>query len=46
MASFWGAVTYWPAVIYLFGFNLVEIPVFIFDVFILVTTNWIIYKKT
>lgn len=45
MSSVHGALTYWPAVIYLFGFNWVEIPVFVFDVFILVVVNFFIYKR-
>lgn len=45
MSSVWGAATFWPVVVYLFGFNWVEIPVFIFDATALVTMNWIIYKK-
>jgi len=45
MASVYGSLTFWPTVIYLFGFHYVEIPVWIFDMFILVTVNWIIYKK-
>lgn len=45
MASLWGTITYWPVVLFLFDFHFIEILVFIFDLFILVTLNWIIYKK-
>jgi hypothetical protein len=45
MASLWGALTYWPLVILLFGFNWVEMIVFAWDVFILVTLNYWVYKK-
>lgn len=45
MSSLYGALSFFPTVIYLFGFHLIEIPIYIFDVFILVSVNWIIYKK-
>lgn len=45
MSSVWGAITFFPAIIYLFNFQWVEIPLFIADVFILVSVNWYIYKK-
>ncbi len=45
MGSLHGAITFWPAAIYCYGFHLVQIPVYIFDVFVLVTLNWYIYKK-
>jgi hypothetical protein len=45
MASVWGALTYWPAVMMMFGWNWKEVPVFVFDVFILVIVNFYIYKK-
>ena len=40
-----GALTYWPVVLSLFGFYSVEVLVFIFDVFILVSLNYYIYKR-
>lgn len=40
-----GALTYWPIVLWLFGFHIIEILVFIFDVFILVYLNYFLYKK-
>lgn len=40
-----GGVMFWGAVLPLFGFNYLEIPVYIFNTFILVTLNWIVYKK-
>lgn len=45
MASSHGAWTYWPVVIYLFGFHAEEIFVFVLDVFALSSINWWIYKK-
>lgn len=46
MASLWGALTYWPLVIFIFGFHWVEAMVFVYDVFILVFLNWIFYKRS
>lgn len=46
MASVYGTITYWPAVIYGYGFHYIDIPVFIFDVVCLTVINWIVYKKT
>jgi hypothetical protein len=46
MASVYGTITFWPAVLYAFGFNVIEIPLFLFDIAILIPINWIIYKKT
>lgn len=45
MSSFWGGLTYWPAVLMLFGWGWEEIPVFIFDVFILSILTFYVYKK-
>lgn len=45
MSSFWGAVTFWPVVVYLFGFHWPEIGVFLFDIPILCSLNYYIYKK-
>lgn len=45
MASVWGALTYWPAVLMFVGFDWREMPVFVFDVYILVILNFYIYKK-
>ena len=45
MASLYGAATFWPCVIYLFGYKPVEIPVFIADVVILSWLNIFIYKR-
>lgn len=45
MASFHGALTYWPVVIIFFGFNWIEVLVFVFDVFVLTTLNYLVYKK-
>lgn len=40
-----GSLTYWPVVLLLFGFNPIEIIVWIFDMFALVSITWIIYKR-
>lgn len=45
MSSFWGALTFWPVVLFLLGFNWLEIPVFFADMFSLTYINWILYKK-
>ena|ERR1700753_116623 len=45
LSSTYGALTFWPTVIYLFGFKWEEIFIYIIDVFVLVTLNWIVYKK-
>lgn len=45
MASVYGALTYWPMVIWLFGFHPMEIAVYIVDVFILVYLNAFFYNK-
>lgn len=45
MSSFWGAATYWPAVLMEFGFEWWQVPVFIADVFILVFVNWFLFKR-
>lgn len=44
-ASIIGSVTFWITVLPLFGFNAYEIWVCIADIFILVSANWLIYKK-
>lgn len=46
MSSFWGAVTFFPFVIWIFGFQFWQIGMYAFDVLILCTLNWLIYKKT
>lgn len=45
MSSVWGAVTFWPLVIFLFGFHFIELLVFVFDVFILVYLNFFFFKR-
>lgn len=44
MASVYGALTFFPFAIYLFGWRWEEIPVYIFDVGILVYLNYYFYK--
>ncbi len=45
MSSCWGAITFWPVVVYLFGFHWVQVGVFLFDVPILCSLNFYIYKR-
>lgn len=45
MASFYGALTYWPVVVLVFGFHWIEALVFVWDVFILTTLNYWVYKR-
>jgi len=45
MASFWGAITFFPFAIYLFGFRWEEILVYGFDAIILVYVNYFFYKN-
>lgn len=45
MSSFWGALTFWPIVLFIFGFHLLEIPIFFADVFSLTYLNWVLYKR-
>lgn len=45
MASAYGAITFWPPVLWKFGFHFWEIPVFIADMFILVYLNYFLYKR-
>lgn len=45
MASFWGALTFWPYMLIVYGFHWEQLLVYVADVFILVTVNWFIYKK-
>jgi len=46
MASFWGAATYWPVVLYVHGFEWWQLPVFAADVVIVSFLNWYLYKRT
>lgn len=45
MSSVWGTATFWPPVLYCFGYHHFEFYLYIIDVGCLVTLNWIIYKK-
>ena len=44
-SSVWGAFTFWPVVLVLFGYDWKEIPVSVFDMIILIPLNYYIYKK-
>lgn len=45
MASAWSAIFFFPFVIYLFGFYWIEIPIWAFNAFVLVSLNYAIYKR-
>lgn len=45
MASVYGALTYFPLVIWLFGFQWCQVPLFFVDALVLVVLNWLIYKR-
>lgn len=45
MASVYGSITFWFLVVPIFGFYFIEILIFIFDVFILVSLNYFFYKR-
>jgi hypothetical protein len=40
-----GGIIYWNTIIPLIGFHLFEIPLWMFNILILVTLNWKIYKN-
>ncbi len=45
MASTGGAITYWPFVLFVFGWHWAEVPIFVANMFVLVVLNWLIFKK-
>lgn len=45
MAGLYGAITFFPTTIYLFGWKWELIPVYIFDVGILIFLNFYFYKR-
>ena len=45
MASVYSFITYWPFVLYNFGFSLVELPVYVLNIGVLVYVNFFFYKK-
>lgn len=45
MSSVYGTITYWPVVLYEYGFCIWQIPVFVVDVFVLVSITWFLYKN-
>lgn len=44
-ASIGSIVTFWPVALYVYGWHPFEIFVWVFDIFVLVSVNWILYKK-
>jgi hypothetical protein len=44
-SSVCGGIIFWGTVLPIFGFSLIEIWIFVLNTFILVSLNWIIYKK-
>lgn len=45
MASVYSIITFWPVIISIFGWHYEELFIWGLDAFVLVTLNWIIYKK-
>lgn len=45
MASIGSTLTFWPAALYCYGWHPFELFVWVFDILILVTVNFWIYKK-
>lgn len=45
MASFHSLWTYWPCVVWLFGFQWWELYLWLIDMFVLVGLNYLIFKK-
>lgn len=45
MSSVYGALTFWPVVIKMFGFDYFEIIIFFYNIIILVYLNFYLYKK-
>lgn len=45
MSSVYGSATFWTGVLIVYGWYWQEIPLFFFDLAILIPLNWIIYKK-
>jgi hypothetical protein len=45
MASVYGTITFWVGVLIVYGWHWQEIPLFFFDLAILIPLNWIVYKK-
>lgn len=45
MASLYGTITFWPVVIYLYGFHWEEIFIWLIDMGCLVYINFFLYKR-
>jgi hypothetical protein len=45
MGGVYGAITFWPTVIIMYGFHWQEVPLSILNIGCLITLNFIIYKK-
>lgn len=45
MGSVWGGLLYWPAVLWAFGFEIWQVPVFIADAFCVSVLSFYLYKK-
>lgn len=44
-ASVGGSITFWPAVLYVYGWRPIELFAWVFNIFVLVSVNFWIYKK-
>lgn len=45
MGGFWGALTFMPTVIIVYGFKWQEVPLLAFDIGCLISLNYLVYKK-
>lgn len=45
MSSFWGSATYWPVVVWRYGFEWWEVGIWVANIFALVYVNWFLYKR-
>lgn len=46
MSSIWGTISYWSVVYPLYGISYFSVLIWIFDMGILISVNWLVYKKT
>lgn len=44
-SSVGGTITFWPVALYSYGFRQIELFAWVFDIFVLVSINFWIYKK-
>jgi hypothetical protein len=44
-ASIGSSITFWPTALYFYGWNWFEVLVWVFDALVLISVNWLIFKK-